>query len=76
MAWDHGLLSESPLGAPVIIAGGLNAQNVAAAIRTARPYAVDVSSGIESSPGIKDPARMHDFFAAVSGCMLPAAEAR
>ena len=50
-----------PLGKPVFLAGGLTADVVGQAIRIARPYAVDVSSGIEAEPGRKDGGRMQQF---------------
>jgi len=50
---------------PVILAGGLNADNVGEAIRTVLPYAVDVSGGVEAEKGIKDWGKMADFVAGV-----------
>jgi phosphoribosylanthranilate isomerase len=50
---------------PVVLSGGLTAENVAQAIQEIRPFAVDVASGTESSPGIKDPAKLKAFAAAV-----------
>jgi len=49
---------------PIILAGGLTPDTVAAAIERVRPHGVDASSGLESSPGVKDPGRVRDFVAA------------
>ncbi len=59
-AFDWTLATENP-GLPLMLAGGLRAENVADAILAARPYAVDVSSGIETAPGIKDSGKMRAF---------------
>ena len=53
------------LGRPLVLAGGLTVDNVGVAIATARPFAVDVSGGVEAEPGIKDPALMMNFLSAV-----------
>ena len=53
--------------AELILAGGLNATNVRAAITRVRPFGVDVSSGVESAPGVKDARRMAEFVTAVRG---------
>ncbi len=59
-AFDWSLIPRM-LPLPVILSGGLNPGNVADAIRSVRPRAVDVSSGVEAGPGIKDPHKISDF---------------
>lgn len=61
--FDWSLAGEVALGPKIILAGGLNAQNVASAIGQVRPWGVDVSSGVESSPGKKDARLMRTFIA-------------
>jgi len=65
VAWDHALLAGQDLGAPLVLAGGLRPDTVAAAVAAVRPWAVDTASGIESSPGVKDAAKMAAFVSAV-----------
>ena len=48
-------------GKPLVLAGGLSPENVAKAIATVQPYAVDVVSGVDASPGRKDHAKLRDF---------------
>ncbi|MBV6287771.1 phosphoribosylanthranilate isomerase [Pseudomonas aegrilactucae] len=63
-AFDWSLIPER-LSKPIILAGGLSADNVGAAIAQVRPYAVDVSGGVEQAKGVKDPARIAAFMRAV-----------
>lgn len=59
--FDWSLAAEAPPGQRVIIAGGLNADNVRQAIAQTRCWGVDVASGVESAPGQKDPIKLRDF---------------
>jgi phosphoribosylanthranilate isomerase len=75
-AWE--LASEHPRDRPLILSGGLNAANVADAIAAVRPFAVDVASGVEVEPGVKDHRKMAAFAEAVRATAprpLPAADA-
>jgi phosphoribosylanthranilate isomerase len=58
--WDLAVHARS-LGTPIMLAGGLTPQNVKRAIEHVQPYAIDVSSGVESAPGKKDPALIAAF---------------
>lgn len=63
-SFDWGLLAERRSEIPVVVAGGLRPDNVGEAISIARPYAVDVASGVEAEPGRKDHRLMAEFFEA------------
>ncbi len=63
-AFDWGLIPRE-LARPLILSGGLDAENVGAAIRRVRPWAVDVSSGVEAAKGVKDERRIAAFMEAV-----------
>lgn len=65
-AFDWDLVPDG-IARPVVLAGGLTPDNVAQAIRRVRPYAVDVSSGVESAPGIKSAERVTAFMKGVRG---------
>ena len=59
--WDYALEFKTKTTKPLILSGGLNLENVAKAIEKVHPYAVDVVTGVEVSPGRKDHAKMRDF---------------
>jgi len=72
-SFDWSLLREHRSAVPAIVAGGLRPDNVAAAIATTHPFAVDVASGVEAEPGRKDHAAMAAFFEAAGVASVPTA---
>ena len=73
--FDWSLLEARRSKVPLILSGGIQADNAAAAIAAAHPYALDSASGTESSPGHKDHERMAALFAAVRSADAPPEEA-
>ena len=69
--FDWTMLSRRTSQVPLILSGGLTPENVAAAIAAVHPFAVDVASGTEASPGVKDPEKMKAFAEAVRGTAPP-----
>lgn len=67
--WD--IAASAAASQAIILAGGLTPENVAGAIAAVRPYAVDVSSGVESAPGKKDNGKLIDFIRAVRAVEVP-----
>lgn len=65
MTFDWTILAGAKIGLPWMLAGGLTPGNVAEAIRISGAKTVDVSSGVESAPGVKSPELIRDFAAAV-----------
>jgi phosphoribosylanthranilate isomerase len=63
--WDWALAGRRRRTVPAILSGGLSAENVAAGVAAVDPYAVDVASGVEAAPGVKDPDKLAAFMAAV-----------
>ena len=70
--FDWVLAAAHPERPPLVLSGGLTPDNVGEALSVARPFAVDVASGVESAPGVKDPDAMRRFFEAVEQAAAPA----
>ena len=62
--WDWALAARRRSSVPEVLSGGLTAENVGAGIAAVEPFAVDVASGVEAAPGVKDPERLAAFMAA------------
>jgi phosphoribosylanthranilate isomerase len=70
--FDWHLLENLDLSIPFMLSGGLNAENVAEALRITRAGGLDVSSGVESAPGVKDPEKIRAFIRAARSAKVPA----
>jgi len=68
--WDWDLARRRRSKVPLILSGGLTAGNVAEGVAALDPYAVDVASGVEASPGVKDPAEIRAFLEAAQGASI------
>jgi phosphoribosylanthranilate isomerase len=65
VTFDWRILADLDAGVDYMLSGGLNAANIGDALRLANPPGIDISSGVESEPGVKDPAQIEQFFRAV-----------
>ncbi|MEM8960514.1 MAG: phosphoribosylanthranilate isomerase [Acidobacteriota bacterium] len=68
--WDYRSVAGEGLDRPYFIAGGLSPDNIAEAIEGARPWGVDICSGVEAEPGRKDPARLERLFAEIDTTVI------
>ena len=69
-SWDWTLAAQRRSKIPFLLSGGLTSENVADGIAAVHPWGVDVASGVESNPGIKDPEKLHAFFDAVHNVLV------
>lgn len=76
LPFDRNLVVGLDLGLPFMVSGGLDPASVAEAIRLIDPWGVDVSSGVERAPGVKDPARIEAFIRAARAARVDGGEAR
>jgi phosphoribosylanthranilate isomerase len=74
--FDWELASDLPEGQQLLVAGGLDANNVASAIARMKPWGVDVVSGVEASPGLKDPMKVKAFVEAARHAEAALVEAK
>jgi phosphoribosylanthranilate isomerase len=74
--FDWGLAGDLPEGQRLLVAGGLDADNVAAAIARLKPWGVDATSGVEAAPGLKDPMKVKAFIEAARRAEAALAEAK